>query len=309
MCKSSAGPGRNYTIWKLSVFASCQPATRYPPWKTSPPEPQWLPVSQTAHRWPLQARKLSIQGAKGPRGPCPPPPGLWSGKERQRDLENEGGGSSLHFNLIASSLHFAPRLNPLFSLDLFVKKIWQGFPQHIRSADATSHAADSHVSWQLTLNQSWDQLHFACFVVFSSFFSNLFIYFILRRGCERLRQRHTALSVVVAYLSSPAFVSPLIATKYDQLAPSPCPWALWGIVKTFFRLGRIRTIEPQYGGQRERKTGTRDRTRYDSGGIVGLKFQLHTAVVSRGSEGFPGWRCPNGSVLIWIHRQPISACH
>lgn len=118
-----------------------------------------------------------------------------------------------------------------------------------------------------------------------SVFPNVFIYLILSRGCERLRERHAALSVVVTYLSSPAFVSPLIATKYDQLAPSLCLWALWGIVETFFffpRPGRIRTIGPQYGGQRERKN--RDRKRSDSRGIVGLKFQLHTAVASRGSE-------------------------
>lgn len=67
-----------------------------------------------------------------------------------------------------------------------------------------------------------------------SVFPNLFIYLILSRGCERLRERHAALSVVVTYLSSPAFVSPLIATKYDQLAPYLCLWALWGIVETFF---------------------------------------------------------------------------
>lgn len=97
-----------------------------------------------------------------------------------------------------------------------------------------------------------------------------------------MRQRHTALSVVVTYLSSPAFVSPLIATRYDQLAPSPCLWGLCGIVKTFFQLERIRTIEPQYGGQREEKKNReeRDRKRCDSRGIVGLKFQLRTAVVS-----------------------------
>lgn len=199
MCKSSAGPGRNNTIWKLSVSALCQPATRYTPtplfyWKTSPLEPQWLPVSQTAHRWPLQARKLSSsQGAKEPRGldffPFFSPPdskmallaarsGLGkeggetrgeSSEERERD-----GEKVLKFAfLIWSPRHFtllqdlkSPLIPPHIPLDFFL--IWQGFPQNSRSPDgrteATSHAADSHVSWQLTLSQSCDQFDlFVCF--------------------------------------------------------------------------------------------------------------------------------------------------
>lgn len=145
MCKSSAGPGRNNTIWKLSVSALCQPATRYTPtplfyWKTSPLEPQWLPVSQTAHRWPLQARKLSSsQGAKEPRGldffpffsPLPTLRWLcwllaqaWERRverhgERAAKTERERRRESAQvciFNLIAPSLHFAPRFKkPTYS--------------------------------------------------------------------------------------------------------------------------------------------------------------------------------------------------
>lgn len=129
MSKSSAGPGRKNTIWKLSALAPCQPATRYPPWKTSPLEPRWLPASQKAHCWPLQARKLlSIQGAKEPQGPVFAPqtlklalPATYSGlgKKEKKGLKAQ----VCVFNLIASALHFAPRLksplSPLFGLDSF----------------------------------------------------------------------------------------------------------------------------------------------------------------------------------------------
>ena len=53
-----------------------------------------------------------------------------------------------------------------------------------------------------------------------------------------MHERQTALLAVITYSSSSAFVSPVVVTKYDQLALSPCLWALFGIVKTF-RLGQI----------------------------------------------------------------------
>lgn len=95
--------------------------------------------------------------------------------------------------------------------------------------------------------------------------------------------------------------SSLIATKYDRLAPSLRLWALCGIVKTF-RLGQIQDKSSHSMFEREREDnaagGRQKKTGGDGGGIGGLKFQLQTAVVSRGSEGFPGWRCSNGVVLI-----------
>ena len=131
--------------------------------------------------------------------------------------------------------------------------------------------------------------------------------FFFTRGCKRLRERQTALLAVVTYLSSAAFVSPRVVTKHDQLARSPCLWALCGIVKVFFSdWDKSRTIQPECGWAMVKKN------KWAGSGVIVeglsvLKFQTQTAVVSQGSEGFPGWRCPNGSVLIWIHRRPISA--
>lgn len=97
-----------------------------------------------------------------------------------------------------------------------------------------------------------------------------------------MRERHTALLVVVTYLSSPAFVSPLIATKCDQLAPSPRLWALCGIVKTFSIGTNPGQSSHSVGKEREKNTGKRegDRKRRDSREIAGLRFKLRTAVVS-----------------------------
>lgn len=72
-----------------------------------------------------------------------------------------------------------------------------------------------------------------------------------------------------------AFVSPLIATKMCQLAPSPCLWVLCGIVKTFFDWDE----SGQSSNGREREEKHREQA-CDSRGIVGLKFKLGTAVVS-----------------------------
>lgn len=138
------------------------------------------------------------------------------------------------------------------------------------------------------------EIHFGCIFLIFVFLSIFFSFFIFRRGCQRLCERQTALLAVVTYLSSAAFVSPLVVTKYDQLAPSRCLWAPGWELLRLFDWDKSRTIQPESGWA---EGG--DRKRCDSGGIVGLKFQLRTAVVSRGSEGFPGWRCPNGSVLIW----------
>lgn len=89
-----------------------------------------------------------------------------------------------------------------------------------------------------------------------------------------MRERHAALLVVVMYLSPLVFVSPLIATKHDQLLslpPEPSEQLL-----RFFRSGQIRTVQLQRGRKEKKQRG---RKRRDSGGIVGLKFKLGTAVV------------------------------
>lgn len=94
-----------------------------------------------------------------------------------------------------------------------------------------------------------------------------------------MRERHTALSVVVTDLPSPAIVSPLIATKCDQLAPSPCLWALCGIVKAFSIGTNPGQSSQSMVARGKKNTGNIDR-KSDSRGIVGLKYKLRTAVVS-----------------------------
>lgn len=148
MCKSSAGPGRSDAIWKLSVFAPCQPATRYPP--PQPPKniPLWNPNGCQFLRQPTAdpfrpgnccpAKEPKSPGASIPPHTPPPPPdskmavlAAYSGlgkKGRETWKKSEEGGKKESaqvciFNSIASSLHFAPRLKspftPLFALDFF----------------------------------------------------------------------------------------------------------------------------------------------------------------------------------------------
>lgn len=199
MCKSSAGPGRNNTIWKLSVSALCQPATRYTP---HPPLllkniPSGAPMAASFSDSPpltpsgqetvVQPRS---QRAQGPRflsffSPLPTLRWLcwllaqaWERRverhgERAAKTERDGEKVLKFAFLIWSPRHFtllqdlkSPLIPPHLPLDFFLK--WQGFPQNSCSPDgrteATSHAADSHVSWQLTLSQSCDQFDlFVCF--------------------------------------------------------------------------------------------------------------------------------------------------
>lgn len=143
MCKSSAGPGRNNTIWKLSVSALCQPATRYTP---HPPLllkniPSGAPMAASFSDSPpltpsgqetvVQPRS---QRAQGPRflSFFPPPDSKMALLAARSGLGKEGGetqGESSEererrresaevciFNLIAPSLHFAPRFKkPTYS--------------------------------------------------------------------------------------------------------------------------------------------------------------------------------------------------
>lgn len=145
MCKSSAGPGRNKAIWKLSVSAPCQPATRYPPPSRPVKHPLWNPNGCQFLRQPTADpfRPGNCRPAKEPKSPAasiplPPPQTLrwlcwlliqaWERKaERHRKRARKGrkkeSAQVCIFNLIASSLHFAPRLKrpltPLFALDFF----------------------------------------------------------------------------------------------------------------------------------------------------------------------------------------------
>ena len=142
------------------------------------------------------------------------------------------------------------------------------------------------------------------------FFYNFFFFTLgeeVAKGCvkDTLPSR---LSSRICPPPPPAFVSLLIATKCDQLAASPRLWALCWNCYDFFRLGRIRTIQPQSGREGEGNRGKWGRQR-ETWQRRDCRFKLRTAVLSWGSEGFPGWRCPNGSVLIWIHRRPISGRH
>lgn len=74
-----------------------------------------------------------------------------------------------------------------------------------------------------------------------------------------MRERHTALSVVVMYLSSPAFVSPLIGAKYNQLAPSRCPpGPCVELLGVFFPIGTNQD-NPAAVWQRERENETQGR--------------------------------------------------
>lgn len=200
MCKSSAGPGRNNTIWKLSVSALCQPATRYTP---HPPLllkniPSGAPMAASFSDSPpltpsgqetvVQPRSQRAQGPRFLSFFSPPPDSKMALLAARSGLGKEGGetrGESsedrerdgekvLKFAfLIWSPRHFtllqdlkSPLIPPHLPLDFFLK--WQGFPQNSCSPDgrteAMSHAADSHVSWQLTLSQSCDQFDlFVCF--------------------------------------------------------------------------------------------------------------------------------------------------
>lgn len=103
------------------------------------------------------------------------------------------------FNLIASSLHFAPRLKspltPLFALDLFF------FFNMTRISPACvlsrRHKPCSRQPCVLTVDfESELRICRLCFL------------FILKSGCKRLRERHTVLLVVVTYLSSLRFCVP-----------------------------------------------------------------------------------------------------
>lgn len=188
MCKSSVGSGRNNTIWKLSAFAPCQPATRYPPRKTSPSRTQLLPVSQTARHWPLQARGLSSnQGVKEPRGEARTWRQVCCLFSRVFGRKAEGHRERVQ------RLHFAPRLMNL--LRCLVHNS-QGFPQETPVA----------MTWPAcVLTADFESALPSCPLhQLPSHF--LFSYLFNLSGYERLEQRHASL---------PAFC--IVAYKYDLL--------------------------------------------------------------------------------------------
>lgn len=145
MCKSSAGPGRNNTIWKLSVSALCQPATRYTP---HPPLllkniPSGAPMAASFSDSPpltpsgqetvVQPRSQRAQGPRFLSFFSPLPTLRWlcwllaqawerrverhgeRAAKRERERRRESAQVCI-FNLIAPSLHFAPRFKkPTYS--------------------------------------------------------------------------------------------------------------------------------------------------------------------------------------------------
>lgn len=200
-----------------------------------------------------------------------------SSEERERD-----GEKVLKFAfLIWSPRHFtllqdlkSPLIPPHLPLDFFLK--WQGFPQNSCSPDgrteATSHAADSHVSWQLTLSQSCDQ----------------FDLFVLTKGRTRSHENPPPpKKQVPSWLSS--FICPPLGFASSLIGPQ-----IWAVGSVSLPLGPVWKIffllsigtNPGQSSHSMVESKTREkrgRKRRDSGGIAGLKFQLWTAVVS--SEG------------------------
>lgn len=191
MCKSSAGPGRNNAVWKLSVFAPCQPATRYPSLKNIPSRTPMAasfsdspPLTPSGQETAVRPRSQRAQGPSffAPRlqvsfvGYL-----LRSGKERQRDIEKERGVGGLKFVFLICSKIKKPTYSSLW-FGLFLKKkenMTRISPAHTL---CRRHKPCSRQPCVLTVDFE-SELRLTRFFLF---FFYSFFYFILRRGCEKV---------------------------------------------------------------------------------------------------------------------------
>lgn len=163
------------------------------------------------------------------------------------------------------------------------------------------------VDFESELRLTWC-CRLCCFLFFPIY---LFIWFWVgvAKGCEKdtLPSRLSS-RICPRLLLCPLSLRPNMTSWLRICASGPCG----ELLRLFFfpQPGRIRTIGPQYGGQRERKSRDERQEEMWQQRDCGFKVSTsHSCCITRVREGFLGWRCPNGLVLIWIHRQPISACH
>lgn len=223
-------------------------------------------------------------------------------KWQKRDLEGrpEGTSSLFIFNLIASSLNFAPSFKtPLAPLFSYLFLLFTCFWEKKKTRKRISPGTYSHNFFRRRLELMYDFeseikfIHSSFFPRFTIFFNTLIapLRQMAAEGCD-MDARHSA-----------AVATSFVLTRAGWLKPAgpliPLPLALFsgggGLLKALTDWDAWGQSGGSGDGQREdikMKGCVRDGT---AEGIVGFKFQRsHSCCVVRVRGGFPARRCPNG---------------